>query len=244
MEFKVSSNKSNGIKKLRELFPGGWSVGSNTEKYDLILIDALQGLIGFKNGTGYDCAMRCSHLVRKYSQDDLYCPRKIILCFDDQIDVPLAKAAEQALRKSSVMKKKEATEIVETEKKESYRDLPSPGIWLEKNVPYDFDEGLQDREGYRRAVIRFLCKQWIFGPDSVRLHPNYDCSIIITGHCLRREDLMELVNNDKTEFSKLNLNHSDDPRHIPVMIGEDKFDLCPEYRHRLGEADMLIFSFY
>lgn len=240
MNFKVSSGKAQGVKKLRALFPEGWSESPSTSEPDAVLIDALQGLIGFSEGTGKACAMRASRLAREYIESG--CPL-VIFCFDRHADVPLAKAAEQAMRAESVRKGREAKDALASPPGLGFRELSEPGIWLDRPVPYDFNEGLQDREGYRRNVIRFLCRQWLCADDpTVRLHPGGDAKVIITGHCLAQEDLVELT-DDEGDWRALGLRAGDDPEHIPIVIESATYRFDPDLRHRLGEGEMQFFHF-
>ena len=240
MEFKVSSSKAQGVKKLRAIFPHGWQENPGTDVPDAVLIDALQGLIGFKDGTGADCALRTSYLARRYIENSP-CPL-VVLCFDQYKNVPIAKAAEQALRAKSVHKAQEAKDALEEHSEPGYRELPKPGIWEDRVVPYDFNEGLQDRKGYRPDVIRFLCHQWISSPDpKIRLVPNSGCSIMIIGHCLESEDILKLTDND--DWQKLGLEPGDDPEEIPIIIEEGGMNLRFDrnLQHRIGEGEMQFF---
>lgn len=241
MEFKVSSSKSQGVKKLQALFPGaGWSAKPSTEQPESIMLDSLQGLIGFTAGTGRDCAMRVSYLAREYIEKD--CPT-VIMCFDRQEHVPVAKAAEQAMRTKSVRKTMEDKAAISTGSFVSYRELPPPGIWFDKLLPDDFTEGLQDREGYRREVIRFLCKQWIRNGDPrVRFQPGGATKVILSGHCIREEDLADL-GLDEDDWQALGLGAGDDPEDVPIVIESDTFYFCRDLRHKIGEGESQFFHF-
>jgi len=240
MEFKVSSGKSQGVAKLRRLFPRGWSGSSSFDRPNAALFDSLQGLIGFSDGTGRECAMRAARLPKLYIAE--YCPL-VVMCFDVHEDVPIAKAAEQSLRAEATRRAQEAKDALASESGRGYRELPEPGIWLDRLVPRDFAEGLQDRAGYRRAVVRFLCRQWIGSPDeSVRLHPSPGCKVVISGHCLRPSDLAELTETE-ADWHALGLRAGDDPEHVPLVIESDTFRFDPDLTHRIGEGEMQFFHF-
>ena len=239
MEFKTTSNKSQSVKALKKIFPHGWANTPDSNEPDAVLFDALQGLIGFKDGTGRECANRTSYAAQKFINE--YCGL-VVFCFDQHDDVPITKAAEQALRAKSVIKTREAKDAVEPSPGPGYRELPSPGIWLDRPVPHDFAEGLQDRAGYRREVIRFICRQWICSSDpKVRLHPRAGCKVVISGHCLTKEDLLEITEPD--DWDALGLGDSYDPEHIPIVVEGDTFHFEPDLRHRLGEGEMQFFHF-
>lgn len=240
MEFKVSSGKSQGVAKLREIFPGSWSKEPASRVPKMVLVDSLQGLIGFENGTGRDCAMRVSRLPRQYV--DASCPL-VILCFDVQEDVPIAKSAEQSLRAAATRRARMAKDALAPEPGRGFRELPSPGIWADEVVPHDFAEGLQDREGYRREVIRFLSKQWLCSADPrAQLRPSPGCRVVISGHCLNPADLVELTESD-SDWRALGLRAGDDPERVPLVLENDAFRFAPELGHRLGEAEMQFFHF-
>jgi len=240
MSFKVSSGKAQGVHKLKELFPGAWSSDAKIPNPDVALFDSLQGLIGFKDGTGGECAMRVSHLPRQFMERG--CP-VVVLCFDRQAYVPFAKAAEQALRTEAVNKRILVNSVLEHKDFVSYRDLAPPRIWFDQLVPDDFDLGLQDRDGYRRDVIRFLCKTWICGPNSsARLEPQPGCKVIISGHCLRPEDLTEIT-QDEEDWSALGLRPTDDPEDTPIVLERDVFQFDRTLSHQIGEGEMQFFHF-
>jgi hypothetical protein len=241
MAFKADSSKSTGVKKLRALFPGGgWSEAPTVGQPDAVMLDSLQGLIGFSEGTGRDCAMRVSYLPREYLEKGC---STVIMCFDRQERVPMAKAAEQAMRADRVRKTLEAHAAIEQPASfVSFRDVPAPGIWMDKRVPDDFAEGLQDREGYRREVIRFLCKQWIGSADQrVRLQPGAGTKIVLSGHCIRQDDLPELV--DPEDWPSLGLRAGDDPEDLPIVIEADTYNFDPGLGHEIGEGESQFFHF-
>jgi hypothetical protein len=236
--FKASSGKSRGARRLRELFPDACSPLPRHVRPDLVAVDALQGLIGFREGTGADLAARAGHLANLYLAEGCPC---VAMCFDRQSRVPVAKSCEQRRRAAEVgltseHRARDSAEVAGA-RREGYAELDDPGIWEDRDVPPDFDVGLQDRGGYRQRVIRFVCAQFVCGGASrSRLRPGPGSRAIVSGHCLRAEDLLGMTLCDE-DLRALGLPPGEDPEDLPIAIEGDTWRFAPELKHRLGEGE-------
>ena len=244
MEFKVTSNKSDGRKIIEKFFPSAFTKINSCSTTEFVAIDALQALMGIgietHKSTGRDCVIRCARLAKQAMNDGATC---VALCFDQQKYVPIAKGAEQSLRTTAAIAKAQDKTICDDESstplKTSYKDGEFGALSANKYLPDDFTEGLQDRDGYRRNVIRFVVTEWIKSADpEMRLQPKSDCSILITGHCCDTQVIREQL---WTEIESLGLKEGDDPEEYPLLIEQDTYKIKTDMRNFIGEGEMQFF---
>lgn len=237
MAFKASSGKSNGIHAMNLRHPSNFFEGNVVEP--VVLVDAMQMFFAVREGeTGYDLARRFSWKTKSLLREGA---RIVVYCFDRQAHVPVAKGAEQRLRDDAKERVEEANEIVEKPKGHvSFLDDPEPR--LDARLPNDFVSGLKDRSGYRRNVIRFVCAQILCGSDErLRIEPIADQSVVVSGHCMSREDLLGLV--ETSEDLGVSSEVRSDAEGVPIVLRRDALEYLPRLAHSVGEAEMQFFHF-
>ena len=211
---------------------------------------------------------------------DVYVP-----CLDLAKRVPETKAETQQDRDQSVVDKMRADRAKTMEELATFSNkviLPSDGIphtqrrpflCPSKGFPEDYDEGLTDRMGTRMSILRAICFYLLDVTESspacralytqgvkrgtldmaLRV-PEGKC-VILVGHCLAKEDLVQLcgyLQQDPAgtcdEWKDLT---DDDLYEIPVVLhggghvpGEYCIQVATGLRCGMGETDFSVFGLW
>lgn len=213
--------------------------------------------------TWYELVVVFSRRIRAYLNDrhaSLY-----VLGFDKAPYVPISKGPEQCSRARPGMSPDRLAELIA----DLDDRMTNPERELHDDLPPDFGPLVADRDGGRRAVIRYIVRSLLHPYSPIRLQLAPGTHLIIDGHCLRDAHLQDLA--DKMRWTddgphaqmafctpgrvrvdgQRPAGLADLPtRRLPLhyecpegTVASARFDMCASAANILGEADMCPFFY-
>ena len=188
---KQTSGKSTGRTELKRRFPSCFTEKAQYDGYDnfeIVFLDMLQFIRGYANKSLLSFVKETKYIIESYLKGGSC--KYFVVCFDNYKFVPITKYPEQQKRTihTKIAKYDNQFVIDCADEKNNWESFKFP--WELKEIqktylPYDYDDGLQDREGFRFFLIQWLVYQWLACFDEeYRIKVPMGTFVIINGHNL------------------------------------------------------------